>query len=178
MSFSIRRSIEIDMGHRVPTHGSKCWNLHGHRYVIECEAYSETLQAAGVQTDMVLDFSFLKHAMMTKIHDLSDHGFCLWVDDPWLDRFIDKQDEARAAVKAEGYHFVPEDRRLGHSKLMIVPFIPTAERLAEFWFKLLRTPVMQLANGKAELSKIHVWETPNCVAIYPTSVNGARLTNA
>ena len=30
----LTRRIGIDMGHRVPDHGSKCRNPHGHRYEI------------------------------------------------------------------------------------------------------------------------------------------------
>ena len=55
----IRRRIEIDAGHRVPHHASKCCNLHGHRYVIEALC-NGPLAEAGEQTGMVLDFGFLK----------------------------------------------------------------------------------------------------------------------
>ena len=43
--FIVRRQIGIDAGHRVMTHGSKCRNMHGHRYTIE--AHCQTGQMSG-----------------------------------------------------------------------------------------------------------------------------------
>ncbi|MEE8246777.1 MAG: 6-carboxytetrahydropterin synthase, partial [Alphaproteobacteria bacterium] len=34
-TYTVTRRLEIDAGHRVMTHGSKCRHLHGHRYVVE-----------------------------------------------------------------------------------------------------------------------------------------------
>ena len=64
MTFRITRFIEIDAGHRIMTHGSKCRHLHGHRYRIEAECAAKAVQPDGVQTGMVLDFGFLKEEMV------------------------------------------------------------------------------------------------------------------
>ncbi len=55
--YSVTRRISIDAAHRVSTHGSKCRNLHGHRYMIEatCVARAGLLHEDGEQTDMVAD---------------------------------------------------------------------------------------------------------------------------
>lgn len=177
--FSITRQIGIDVGHRVPTHGSKCWNLHGHRYTINATCQADALREDGVQTDMVLDFGFLKEIMMEKIDKYCDHGMVMWSKDPWLIRLIPDIDIRYLAVKRaeaditweedQPNHFlVAENRDLNQSKVLVVPFIPTAERLAEFWFQMMREPVNEASKGMATLQKVEVFETPNCSAVYPT----------
>ena len=83
-SFTVTRQIFIDAGHRVLTHGSKCRNLHGHRYMIEAVCEAGRLQEAGEQSDMVLDFGFLKDEMMAVIDAPCDHGFLAHVNDDQL----------------------------------------------------------------------------------------------
>ena len=167
--FSIRRTIEIDMGHRVSTHGSKCWNLHGHRYVIEAEVRSDELKKSGHESGMVMDFGFLKSFMTSQIHDFCDHGLCLYSEDPILQAFLSAANvyTAQRICKEEGFNFIPEDKARQQFKLMVVPFIPTAEHLAEFWFHRLAKPIKQ-QHPNVTLSKMYVWETPNSVAIFPT----------
>lgn len=77
----VERFIDIDAGHRVARHESKCSNLHGHRYRV-------TVQVSGVIKDddspehgMVIDFSRIKDAL-TVIHDQWDHKFLVGDDDP------------------------------------------------------------------------------------------------
>ena len=62
--YTVARQIGIDAGHRIQTHGSKCRHLHGHRYLIEAVCEAGHLHQGGEQTDMVLDFGFLKEEMM------------------------------------------------------------------------------------------------------------------
>lgn len=47
-----------------------------------------------------------------------------------------------------------------------VDFIPTAEKLAEHWFKLMDEDVYERSNRMATLQAVHVHETPNCIATY------------
>lgn len=173
MPYSITRSIEIDMGHRIPTHGSKCWNLHGHRYKIYATVQSSTLINEGEQSGMVLDFSFLKNAMMGQIHDFCDHGLCLWVRDPWLPTFIKRRHHlavCEEVVKTQEYFYVDESKIEEQTKLLIIGTLPTAEALAEFWFKRMIAGILQLSGGKAHLTQVTVFETPNCWAAYPANM--------
>lgn len=163
--FSIERRLEIDMAHRVPTHGSKCWNIHGHRYVILAEAGSTELAAEGAGMDMVLDFSFLKEIMVDKIDQYHDHGITLWNNDPWLPNFF--MGDPTPIHLMSSYYFENSNREKEQTKLMVVNFIPTAERLAEFWFKRMVQDVATQTLGKARLLKVTVFETPNCSAVYP-----------
>ncbi|MDO8606051.1 MAG: 6-carboxytetrahydropterin synthase [Phaeospirillum sp.] len=171
-AFKVSRRIEIDAGHRIMTHGSKCRNLHGHRYVVEVECEAGRLHEVGEQTDMVVDFGFLKDEMMRLIDGPCDHGFiAAGADDGLLALFAPATGDAvewladlRAVMNRDGAALT-SDTRLG-TKLYVVPFQPTAECLAKHWFGLLAQPVAVRSGGAARLVSVRVWETPNCMAEY------------
>lgn len=184
----ITREIGIDMGHRVTHHGSKCRNLHGHRYTIQATCKGPLFQD-GEQEGMVLDFGFLKDIMMQEIDAPCDHGMTLWIDDPWtpilLDLDIVGLTQARQIMKDQGYvpaiiDHSPRSKVSSASseikpkwnvggKYYLVPFVPTAENLARHWFQRLQPRVLHRSDGLATLYNVKVWETPNCTATYPTS---------
>lgn len=175
----VTRRLEIDAGHRLMTHGSKCRNLHGHRYAIEATVSSQdaALHQSGEQTGMVLDFGFLKEEMMTVIDDGCDHGFICCVDDlevltmfapPDLP-FADWEQSLRTAVARDGY-WAGRQTRL-QSKLYVVPFQPTAEELARHWFHRLKDRVQDRSQGLARIRRLRVYETPNCYADYSDDLN-------
>lgn len=138
----ISKTIEIDTGHRVPNHKSKCRNLHGHRYVIEAGVEGDLVKQEGASDEgMVIDFSDLKAVMVEEIHDKYDHGFIMFRDDDFagvFDTFV-----------GQNIHFVP--------------FIPTAENLAKFWFDSIKG---RLLERGIKLVFVKVWETPTSTAIY------------
>ncbi len=158
--FEITREIGIDAGHRVTYHGSKCRNLHGHRYTIQATC-AGPLFPSGEQEGMVLDFGFLKDEMMRRIDVPCDHGMILWWKDPLLSSLIPGLspamcDQSRAA-EAVGVC----------GKLYIVPFVPTAEHLAKHWFEVLAPEIVIRSEDRARLKRVRVLETPNCWADYP-----------
>jgi 6-pyruvoyltetrahydropterin/6-carboxytetrahydropterin synthase len=169
-TFRVRRRIEIDAGHRIMTHGSKCRNLHGHRYVIEVECEASHLHPSGEQTDMVVDFGFLKDEMMRLIDAPCDHGFIASSADTELLALFAPQGAAGwaesilAEVKDKGAALTTSTR-MG-TKLYVVPFQPTAECLAKHWFEVLVAPVRKRSDACARLVAVRVWETPNCMAEY------------
>jgi 6-pyruvoyltetrahydropterin/6-carboxytetrahydropterin synthase len=167
----IVREIGIDAGHRVPLHGSKCKNPHGHRYLIEAHC-TGPLQAESEQEGMVIDFGFVKEEMMEVIDEFCDHGQILQVTDPYVKRFAPKIDlrEAKQQVKTAGYYSYKgclADAEELPVKLYLVPFAPTAENLARHWFQRLAPRVEERSNGLGRLARIVVHETPNCRAYYP-----------
>ncbi len=171
-TYTIRRRIDIDAGHRIMTHGSKCRHLHGHRYGIEAVCEAESLSADGEQAGMVLDFGFLKDEMMIRIDRLCDHGFIAAVTDhDLLALFAPEGEEAsgwirrQAEIVARDGACPTTETRLA-TRLYLVPFQPTAECLARHWFEVLDQPVRQRSNGRARLIGVRVWETPNCMAEY------------
>lgn len=172
MGYSIARQIGIDAAHRIAQHGSKCRNLHGHRYKVEatCRAREGRLHDSGEEGGMVLDFGFLKAEMLAVIDETCDHGLILDVADravltlfapdpataaAWMDALA-------ARVAADGFAQV-EDALLAQ-KLYLIPYPPTAECLARHWFERLAPRVAQRSEGWAELTGLTVWETPNCYA--------------
>lgn len=170
--YRVSRRIEIDAGHRIMTHGSKCRHVHGHRYGVEAVCEAVDLHHDGEQTDMVVDFGFLKDEMVRAIDTPCDHGFvAALADRELLAMFAPMGTEVEAwiaglaaTVRAEG-EVTTTHTRLG-TKLTVVPFQPTAECLARHWFVKLAEPVRVRSGGTARLVKVTVFETPNCSAEY------------
>lgn len=169
-NYNVTRKIEIDAGHRVMTHGGKCRHLHGHRYKIEATCRAAALHADGGQTDMAIDFFFLKEEMERAIDAPCDHGFIAALGDADLLRMFCPDEAgfeawlAAASDKvARNGFFATTDTRLS-TKLYVLDAQPTAECLAAHWFSRLAEPVRTRSGGVAELARIRVWETPNCYA--------------
>jgi len=141
---TVSKTIEFDMGHRVPNHKSKCRNLHGHRYRVEVGVLGPiSLTAHASDEGMVLDFGDLKKIMMEDIHDQFDHGFMMHTQDPFAEDFRKFQKKGQ--------------------RIIFVPFIPTAENIALHIFTLLKPKIKR----PLEISFVKVWETPNSTARYP-----------
>lgn len=160
----ITREIGIDAGHRVTHHGSKCRNLHGHRYTVQATLRGDLVQA-GSEEGMVMDFTFIKDLMMQFIDGLCDHALILWLEDP-LVRFLFPHEEwgvAAEGVKQFG-SYTGDSSVCG--KVYMVPFVPTAENLARHWFNLIAERVVMRTADRAKLVRIRVWETPNSFADY------------
>jgi 6-pyruvoyltetrahydropterin/6-carboxytetrahydropterin synthase len=171
-AYSVTRQIAIDAGHRVMTHGSKCRHLHGHRYTIEATCLADHLQVDGEQSDMVLDFGFLKEGMMAEIDAPCDHGFLAHVDDAeLLSMFRPENADATAwitairdLVRRDGFCLTSDTRM--NTKLYVLDVNPTAEQLCRHWFVRLKPVVNTRSGGLARLEEIVVWETPLCRATY------------
>ena len=163
-TFTITRRLEIDMGHRVPDHGSKCRNLHGHRYVIEAKCEGP-LAEAGEQNGMVVDFGFLKRVMVEQIEKPFDHRLCLFRGDPLLSNLfgVDLGPKACAAL-ARGEVVTDFGPEVDGQALTVVDAVPTAENLAAIWFAQMAPHVELLTDGRARLIAVTVHETPNCMA--------------
>ncbi len=162
--YLIRRRIEIDTAHRVPHHSSKCYNLHGHRYVIEAEVRGPVI-ASGEQTGMVIDFGFIKDIMIQEIHDPCDHGLILYREDNYM-----------LLMVTEGSSNIKDGRTTRNGiKLLVLDSVPTAENLAQYWFTQVGTAMRQFwvdrddvpFSQHPKLHCIRVHETPNCMAQYP-----------
>ena len=161
--FRITRQIGIDMGHRVPDHGSKCRSPHGHRYTIEAICVGE-LHKDGEEVGMVMDFGFLKEEMMSCIDEQFDHAFCFYYLDDHMIKMFGLQNRLKEAWPND----MGRSLRNSHGfKVYVMRDIPTAENLAALWFNLLTDAVDMRSDGKARLEKVKVWETPNCWVEFP-----------
>lgn len=141
----ISKKIEIDMGHRVPNHKSKCRNIHGHRYTIEVGVEDRVITTKGDSSEgMVIDFGILKEIMMLEIDAVYDHSFTISDKDDLVDKFREIRDTM-------------------DMKINVVSFIPTAENLAEYWYYILEK---ELVENKIKIKYVKVWETPTSTATY------------
>ena len=141
----ITKTIEWDMGHRIPNHKSKCRNPHGHRYRLEI-AVSGKLVSKTSSSDqgMVIDFSDIKNILMIEIHDKCDHGFMYWKKDVEMSAFFKKNPDFKS---------IPVD------------FVPTAENISNWIFQKLQQKIKQIKPLRLTLVQVQLWETLSSSAI-------------
>ena len=177
-AYTITRHVEIDAGHRVMTHRSKCRHLHGHRYTVEatCITSDDRLHDSGEQTDMVLDFGFLQEEMLHAIHAPCDHSFIVALADTELLDMLAPPDKLTASLwhqtltaEIQEVGFCATSTGRLKTRLYVVPFQPTAERLARHWFERLAPAVTRRSTGLSTLFSVVVWETPKSHASYMIS---------
>ena len=81
------RSFTFDSAHRVMNHSGNCKFLHGHRYILEVQFASATLNDLG----MVIDFWDIKTNLGKWIEENLDHNTILWQQDTRLADFIENE---------------------------------------------------------------------------------------
>lgn len=139
----ITRRIEFDAGHRIPDHKSKCRNIHGHRYVLECTLHGDVIDNPGASDHgMIRDFGDLKALMMEVIGEPWDHAFLCYRDDEIM----------RSALQA-----FPETH-----KTVLLPFAPTVEQLCNYAHSLLSAKLN--TDTRTYVYRTRLYETPNCWA--------------
>lgn len=135
---TITRKFEWDMGHRVTNHASKCRNFHGHRYVALFTMEAPLVDNPSASDyGMVMDFAEVK-CLLGEIIEAWDHGFMIWDADPFCELL-------------QGTN----------TKIITVPFVPTAENIAQ---QLLDDAGALLNQKGINLRSVEVYETPNCIA--------------
>lgn len=159
--FQIRKSVELDAGHRVPFHNSQCRHLHGHRYCVTAVIEAEELvdpETKRSDSGMVLDFGILKKLLMQHVHAPFDHKLILWERDELL--------QVPGFLAALG---MTESTNVAGS--VIIPCIPTAEGLAKYWGGIIknelgRPTAVQSIPIVLRLASFEVRETPSSVAVW------------
>ena len=126
------------MGHRVVGHESKCRHLHGHNYRIHFTCSAAQLDELG----RVIDFGVIKELLCMWLEEHWDHKMMIYNEDPLLPSLQE---------------LVPED-------LVVVPFNPTAEAMAQYLVETVAPA--QLAGTGVTLVSCHVEETTRCSATY------------
>lgn len=136
MSITAERYHDICTGHRVFNQGSKCEHAHGHNYRIHFQIKaSDKVDSVG----RVLDFSDIKSALCFWLEDNWDHKFLLWENDPWSGPM----------------------QALDPNGVVLVPFNPTAENMAEY---LLTVIGPQQLPARTQLVSVRIEETAKCSA--------------
>lgn len=141
---TITRKLEFDAGHRIPDHNSQCRNLHGHRYTLLITLVGAVIEEEG-QSDngMIMDFSDIKALAKAHLVDLWDHAFLVYRGDGAVRQFLESMPE---------------------HKTVVLDRIPTVENLARAAFDILKGVYTDRYGTGLSLSKITLYETPNCWA--------------
>ena len=141
---TITRKLEFDAGHRIPDHNSQCRNLHGHRYTLLITLVGTVIEKEGHSDNgMVMDFSDIKALAKTHLVDLWDHAFLVYRHDTAVRHFLES---------------------LPNHKTVVLERIPTVENLARAAFDILKGVYQDRYDTGLSLSKITLYETPNCWA--------------
>ncbi|HLT86896.1 MAG TPA: 6-carboxytetrahydropterin synthase [Sphingobacterium sp.] len=132
------RYHDISCGHRVVGHEGKCRFLHGHNYRIHFTVAADQLDEIG----RVVDFSVIKTALCQWLEEHFDHKFLIWEKDELL----------------------PQLQEVTGESLVVVPFNPTAENIAQYLVE--RIGPQQLKDYPVRLVACKVEETAKCSATY------------
>jgi len=137
----ITRKCEFDYGHRVMNERMKCFNIHGHRGILE-------LTFAFVNMDEIgyaIDFKEIKRVGCQWIDDIMDHALLLNPTDKVL---VDAAEEL-----ASKYWLMSLN---GYGKYCN----PTVENLAKEIY--LAMEILFVNRDDLFINSIRLYETPNC----------------
>ncbi len=135
----ITKSIEWEMGHRIPNHDSKCRNPHGHHYKLDLSLSGPIDSNEGSSSEgMVIDFGEINKILFATIHNYLDHGFMIYDHDEVMCSFFKNHD-------SENF------------KVIFVSFIPTVENISQWCYD----QIVQLIPHNINIENIRVYETPN-----------------
>ena len=141
---TITRKLEFDAGHRIPDHNSQCRNLHGHRYTLEITLIGQVVDHDGqADNGMIMDFSDVKALAKENLVEVWDHAFLVYEKDVKVKEFL---------------------QSLPDHKTVVLTLVPTVENLARIAFDILKTVYQDRYATGLSLSKIKLFETPNCWA--------------
>lgn len=143
---TVERYHDFCAGHRVVGHESKCAHFHGHNYRV-------TFIVAGPidKLGRVVDFGKLR-ALGEWLEREWDHRMLLWEGDPMLGPMLALDDHMM-------HHKLQRERGV-----VIVPFNPTAENLAEYLLFVVGPDVLEQIDANLRLVRVRVEETRKCAS--------------
>lgn len=136
--YILKTEQSFDSAHFLAGYQGKCSNLHGHRWRVLVEVWSNELVMEGQLRGMVTDFGDIK-ADLQKITDYYDHALIIETGS--------LKEATMQALEAEGFRMIQ------------VPFRPTAEHFAKHFYENLKEMGYQVRA-------VEVYETPNNCAVY------------
>lgn len=136
--YTLQTNASFDSAHFLKGYEGKCSNIHGHRWMVEVTVASDEVEADGQIRGMIVDFKVLK-ADLKQLVDELDHKMILEENSI--------QHSTKQALLSENFELVE------------VPFRPTAENLAKYFYDRMEEKEYQVVLVK-------VYETPNNCAGY------------
>lgn len=128
----------FDAAHFLKGYEGKCSNIHGHRWRVVVEIFSDTLKSDTHSSGMLVDFDELKDTIKKEV-DYLDH--CLLIEKNTL------KPKTYEALTEEGIRIVEMD------------FRTTAENFSKYFYD-------QISKKGYQVKKVSVYETPNNCATY------------
>ena len=111
--YTLQTNASFDSAHFLKGYEGKCSNIHGHRWNVEVTVAAEELSEEGQIRGMVVDFRTLKDDLK-RLADNLDH--CLIIEEGSI------KEKTKEALLEEEFRIVE------------LPFRPTAENLAEYFY--------------------------------------------
>lgn len=136
--YILKTSKAFDSAHFLKGYPGKCSHLHGHRWTVEIEVESPTVDETGEYRGMVVDFHQLKKDLEEKT-EYFDHKL-----------LIEKGSLKETTMKALAEENFP---------LIQLPFRPTAENLARLFYD-------EMQKKGYHVRQVSVYETPDNCAVY------------
>lgn len=136
--YYLKAEASFDAAHFLANYDGKCRNIHGHHWLVQVRVCGEALQTDDQECGMLVDFSTLKDALKSVVAPL-DHTL-IYQTGTLRDKTLD-------ALAEEAF------------SLTAVPFRPTAENFAQYFYTHMQALGYQVAEAT-------VYETPNNCASY------------
>ena len=136
--YKVKRYHDISCGHTVYKHEGKCAHLHGHNYRVHFTCQTNKLDSVG----RVIDFSVVKEKL------------CMWLENNWDHKFLVYENDIRKNALV----------LLDPKGVVVVPFNPTAEKMAEYLVLTIAPELLK--ETEVALTECVIEETYKCSASF------------
>jgi 6-pyruvoyltetrahydropterin/6-carboxytetrahydropterin synthase len=140
--YRIEKRVTVPIGHRLSKNTDKCQNIHGHNFTILVGIKTENLD----ENDMIMDFSEIKK-IIESYTNLLDHCLILNETDINLASFV---------------------QTTVCEKVLMYPYDPTAERLAEKIFCYIEERLHE-SGKQIFVDYVTIYENENSKATFDRS---------
>ena len=154
--FSVTRYHDFSYGHRVVGHETKCRHLHGHNGRVHFTCRAEPGVKGFDVIGRVIDFGVIKSKLCMWLEDNWDHKFLAWKQDTLVCGLIN------ASTSSDFVN--PVDDQTFYESIVLLPFNPTAENMAQFLVDVIGP--FQLQGTGVQLVSVTIEETAKCSASY------------
>lgn len=139
--FTLVSENSFDAAHFLHGYNGKCSNIHGHRWRVVVEIFSDKLSDDKQTRGMVVDFDTLKEDIKQEV-DYFDHSLIIEADT--------LKEKTYEALKEEGIRLIELD------------FRTTAENFSKYFYD-------RFEKKGYNVKQVSVYETPNNCATYSKS---------
>lgn len=136
--YTLKTEASFDSAHFLSGYEGKCRNIHGHRWRVVAEIYSDRLCDSGQERGMLVDFSQFKKILKDEA-DILDHALII----------------EKGSLPDELYSMLCRNE----FRIVSLDFRPTAENIAGYFFR-------RLGEKGFSVKEVRVYETPNNCAAY------------